>query len=95
MGLIQFLRPAVIQFVAIIIICTVICNDSKELDTSRVVDAEEASLLFKLTPDEGEQPHEVIDVKKTLIWGPGLTPHEIVLPARYFFVHFVGPNGQR
>jgi len=31
----------------------------------------------------------------SLIWGPGLLPHEIVLPARYFFIQLVDRDGQK
>lgn len=27
-----------------------------------------------------------VDVEKTRIWGPGLEPHKIVLPVRYFYI---------
>ncbi|XP_068145591.1 protein O-glucosyltransferase 2-like [Drosophila tropicalis] len=36
-----------------------------------------------------------VDVKRTLVWGPGLQPDEIVLPARYFFIHAVDETGKR
>ncbi|XP_030561243.1 protein O-glucosyltransferase 2-like [Drosophila novamexicana] len=36
-----------------------------------------------------------VDVKKTLVWGPGLKPDDIVLPARYFFIHAVDKTGKK
>lgn len=36
-----------------------------------------------------------IDVSKTRIWGPGLYPERIVLPARYFFIRAVDENNVR
>lgn len=38
---------------------------------------------------------QIVDVKKTLVWGPGLKPDSIVLPARYFFIHAVDESGTK
>ncbi|XP_034105914.1 protein O-glucosyltransferase 2-like [Drosophila sulfurigaster albostrigata] len=38
---------------------------------------------------------QVVDVKKSLVWGPGLKPDHIVLPARYFFIHAVDESGKK
>jgi len=35
-----------------------------------------------------------VDLKKTLIWGPGLNP-KIVLPVRYFYLQVVDKNGSK
>lgn len=37
----------------------------------------------------------LVDAEKTLVWGPGLKPDEVVLPARYFFIHAVDKNGRK
>ncbi len=37
----------------------------------------------------------VVSPSKTQIWGPGLLPYEIVLPARYFYIQLVGANGEK
>lgn len=34
-----------------------------------------------------------VDVEKTKIWGPGLEPHKIVLPVRYFYVQAIDAYG--
>ncbi|XP_067001776.2 protein O-glucosyltransferase 2 [Anabrus simplex] len=31
----------------------------------------------------------------TVVWGPGLTPDEIILPARYFYIHAVDTQGKK
>lgn len=36
-----------------------------------------------------------VDAEKCLIWGSGLRPDEIVLPARYFYILAVDTQGQR
>ena len=40
------------------------------------------------------KPHE-IDPARCKIWGPGLTPDRIVMPARYFFIELVDSLDQR
>lgn len=42
-----------------------------------------------------EEPALGVEPANSTIWGPGLAPHSIVLPARYFFVQLVGPGGRR
>lgn len=34
------------------------------------------------------------DLKKTKVWGPGLQPDKIVLPARYFFIEAAQFDGK-
>lgn len=34
-----------------------------------------------------------VDVEKTRIWGPGLEPHKIVLPVRYFYIQALDAYG--
>lgn len=34
-----------------------------------------------------------VDVEKTKIWGPGLEPHKIVLPVRYFYIQAIDAYG--
>lgn len=34
-----------------------------------------------------------LDVEKTKIWGPGLEPHKIVLPVRYFYIQAIDAYG--
>ncbi|XP_067632235.1 protein O-glucosyltransferase 2-like [Eurosta solidaginis] len=46
---------------------------------------------FVYTLDESR----IVDAEKTLVWGPGLKPDEVVLPARYFFIHAVDKNGHK
>uniref|UniRef100_A0A6P7F504 Protein O-glucosyltransferase 2-like n=1 Tax=Diabrotica virgifera virgifera TaxID=50390 RepID=A0A6P7F504_DIAVI len=36
-----------------------------------------------------------INVELSRVWGPGLTPEKIVMPARYFFVELVDVNNRR
>ncbi|ODM88107.1 KDEL motif-containing protein 1 [Orchesella cincta] len=51
-----------------------------------------------LPRDEGSMEEDRVlgvEPKNSTIWGPGLAPHVIVLPARYFFVQLVGPGGQK
>lgn len=60
-------------------------------DTSK----EEATAAVQLNFQPNNDEHSLIDAKKTLIWGPGLSPAEIVLPARYFYVHFVNRAGEK
>ncbi|XP_055919879.1 protein O-glucosyltransferase 2-like [Eupeodes corollae] len=36
----------------------------------------------------------IVDPEKTLVWGPGLKPDQIVLPVRYFFIQAVDKNGK-
>ena len=48
-------------------------------------------VLVNLAPNE----KPTISPSNCKIWGPGLLPHEIVLPARYFYVQLVGPEGER
>lgn len=36
-----------------------------------------------------DEESKLIDTKNSSVWGPGLRPHIIVLPARYFFVKLV------
>lgn len=31
-----------------------------------------------------------VDFKKITVYGPGLNPVQVVMPARYFFVNFTG-----
>ncbi|XP_033150714.1 protein O-glucosyltransferase 2-like [Drosophila busckii] len=38
---------------------------------------------------------KIVDVGKTLVWGPGLSPDVVVLPARYFFIHAVDTTGKK
>lgn len=33
--------------------------------------------------------------KLTKVWGPGLKPDDIVMPARYFFIQAVDKNNKR
>lgn len=35
-----------------------------------------------------------LDVEKTKIWGPGLEPHKIVLPVRYFYIQAIDGHGK-
>ncbi|XP_002135782.3 protein O-glucosyltransferase 2-like [Drosophila pseudoobscura] len=39
--------------------------------------------------------NQILDVAKTQVWGPGLKPDDIVLPARYFFIHAIDNNGKK
>ncbi|XP_032590679.1 protein O-glucosyltransferase 2-like [Drosophila grimshawi] len=48
-------------------------------------------LQFSVTACE----EQILDAKKTLVWGPGLKPDDIVLPARYFFIHAVDRSGNK
>lgn len=34
-----------------------------------------------------------LDVEKTRVWGPGLEPHKIVLPVRYFYIQAIDGYG--
>lgn len=34
-----------------------------------------------------------VDVEKTKIWGPGLEPHKIILPVRYFYIQAIDAYG--
>jgi hypothetical protein len=36
-----------------------------------------------------------IDTKNSTVWGPGLNPHILTLPARYFYVQLLGPGGTK
>ena len=36
-----------------------------------------------------------VDPKKSKVYGPGLTPHRIVYPARYFFIEAHDMKGNR
>jgi len=36
----------------------------------------------------------LVSPSETLIWGPGLSPHKIILPARYFFIQLKGKDGK-
>lgn len=36
-----------------------------------------------------------VDPKKCKVWGPGLNPDKIVLPARYFFVEAFDKHAKR
>ncbi len=36
-----------------------------------------------------------IDCNFTRIWGPGLDPENIIMPARYFFIETAGSNNIR
>lgn len=36
-----------------------------------------------------------LDPGNTKVWGPGLIPHKIIMPARYFFIHAVDDQGNR
>lgn len=38
---------------------------------------------------------QIVNVQKTLVWGPGLKPDNIVLPARYFFIHAIDETGRK
>lgn len=38
---------------------------------------------------------KLVDPSKSLVWGPGLKPDKIVLPARYIFIHAVDRDGVR
>ncbi|TDG44736.1 hypothetical protein AWZ03_008877 [Drosophila navojoa] len=51
------------------------------------------SVIFILRFSACEE--QIVDVRKTLVWGPGLKPDDIVLPARYFFIHAVDTNGKK
>lgn len=42
-----------------------------------------------------EEPVLGVEPQNSTVWGPGLAPHIIVLPARYFFVQLMGPGGER
>lgn len=37
--------------------------------------------------------NNVVGPKESLIYGHGLKPDEVVLPARYFFIHASSPEG--
>lgn len=50
-------------------------------------------LLFNVIPST--VGNESLDSKLTLVWGPGLEPHEVVMPARYFFIQAVDKNNNR
>lgn len=34
-----------------------------------------------------------LNLENSIVWGPGLNPEHIVMPARYFFIHAVNSNG--
>jgi len=36
-----------------------------------------------------------IDPLKTIIWGPGLKPAEVIMRARYFFLQLVDSHGRK
>lgn len=42
-----------------------------------------------------ETPPLLPNLKLTKVWGPGLKPENIVLPARYFYIHAVDENRYR
>lgn len=37
--------------------------------------------------------NKIVGPEQTLVYGDGLKPDEIVLPARYFFIHASTPEG--
>lgn len=47
---------------------------------------------IEIHPPIGEPMDEeakLIDTKNSSVWGPGLMPHVLVLPARYFYVKLI------
>lgn len=40
------------------------------------------------------KPIRLVNVVKSKVWGPGLTPDTVVLPVRYFFIHAVDERGR-
>jgi len=36
-----------------------------------------------------------VDPKNSTVWGPGLKPHILTLPARYFYVQLLGHGGKK
>ena len=44
--------------------------------------------------DSALDSDNVVDVSKTLVWGPGLNPN-FVVPVRYFFIQPVDLNGDK
>lgn len=51
--------------------------------------------LFNFTLTQILCENNQINIKQTKIWGPGLKPNKINLPARYFFIHPVDSNGKK
>lgn len=45
--------------------------------------------IIKSLPEE-----QLLNYRKTKVWGPGLRPENIVYPARYFFIHAVDSAGK-
>lgn len=45
-------------------------------------------------PKKKKPPVAEFDIKKTRFWGPGLSPDEIVLPVRYFYIELLKHDGQ-
>lgn len=58
-----------------------------EAEAESLIENDTTNFLYR----EGEEDL-VISPAETLLWGPGLRPHEIRLPARYFFIRFVSKN---
>lgn len=52
-------------------------------------------LIFTFVAAGVQSELQIVDAEKTLLWGPGLEPDEVVLPARYFFIHAVDKNGRK
>lgn len=46
---------------------------------------------FLVLIEAGES--DLVGPKESLIYGHGLKPDEVVLPARYFFIHASSPEG--
>ena len=52
-----------------------------------------AAFLFCISAFESHSSQ--VDPSKFVVSGPGLFPHQIVLPARYFFIKTAGSDGTR
>nr|CAD7441301.1 unnamed protein product [Timema bartmani] len=48
-------------------------------------------LIYNIDYTEGFE----VDPKKCIVWGPGLSPDNIVMPARYFYVQAVDTHGNK
>lgn len=51
------------------------------------------SIECDLIANRGKTSIRSVDVEKTKIWGPGLEPHKIVLPVRYFYIQAIDAYG--
>ncbi|XP_046385812.1 protein O-glucosyltransferase 2-like [Ischnura elegans] len=51
--------------------------------------------IFAVRDASFEDISDEIDPINTLVWGPGLKPSQIVMPARYFYIHGVNSKLQR